>query len=76
MIFPNKNIYVGELKNGKPDGRGTLTFANGDEYVGEFKDGQRMARGLTRPPTRPNTSDNSRTESGMVKGLRLHRLDQ
>ncbi len=30
--------YIGEFKNGKPNGQGTLTFANGNKYVGEFKD--------------------------------------
>ena len=32
--------YVGEYKNGKPDGQGTYTSANGDKYVGDFNDGR------------------------------------
>ena len=32
------NIYEGEVKNGKPHGKGTYTFANGAKYVGELKD--------------------------------------
>lgn len=31
--------YVGELTNGRPDGRGTLTYTNGKRYTGQFRDG-------------------------------------
>jgi len=35
-------IYVGEIKNGKPDGQGTETYSDGDgKYVGEFEDGEK-----------------------------------
>ena len=37
--------YVGEFKNGKQHGQGTITYANGDKYVGEYKDGKRHGRG-------------------------------
>ena len=30
--------YVGEIKNGKPNGHGTLTKPEGSIYVGEYKD--------------------------------------
>ncbi len=30
--------YVGEWKNGKANGKGTLKLVDGDKYVGEFKD--------------------------------------
>jgi hypothetical protein len=39
--FASGNKYVGEHKDGKPNGQGTYTFANGNIYVGEFKDGKR-----------------------------------
>jgi hypothetical protein len=29
--------YVGEWKDGKSDGQGTLTLPDGGKYVGEFK---------------------------------------
>jgi hypothetical protein len=32
-----EQIFVGEYKDGKENGQGTITFANGNKYVGEFK---------------------------------------
>ena len=42
-IFPKDSEwagekYVGEFKDSKRNGQGTLTYANGDKYVGDFKD--------------------------------------
>jgi hypothetical protein len=37
--FADGSTYVGEFKDDKYNGRGTLSFANGNKYVGEFKDG-------------------------------------
>ncbi len=37
--------YVGEFKNDKIDGQGTLTWSNGDKYVGEWKDNVRHGSG-------------------------------
>ena len=42
--------YVGEVKDGEPNGQGTLTFPDGSKYVGEFKDGNYNGQGtLTLP---------------------------
>lgn len=41
---PDGTKYVGEIRNGKPDGRGTLTGPKGFKYVGEFRDGQPYGR--------------------------------
>ena len=30
--------YVGEYKDGLPNGQGTYTLPNGEKYIGEFKD--------------------------------------
>ena len=30
---PSGDRYVGEFKNGKPDGQGTATFPSGEKYV-------------------------------------------
>ena len=35
----DKGVYVGEKKDGQPQGQGTLTFSSGKTFVGEFKDG-------------------------------------
>ena len=37
--------YVGELRDGKANGQGALTWANGDKYVGEFRDDKRSGQG-------------------------------
>ena len=37
--------YVGELKDGKRNGRGTYYFADRQKYVGEWKDGKRHGQG-------------------------------
>ena len=37
--------YVGETKNGLPNGKGTQTFPNGDKYIGEFWNGKRHGQG-------------------------------
>ena len=34
------SIYVGEVKDGKRHGSGTLTLPDGEKYEGEFKDGK------------------------------------
>jgi hypothetical protein len=36
--YPNGGTYVGEFRDGKPNGLGTLTYRHHGEYVGEFRD--------------------------------------
>ena len=38
--------YVGEYKNRKFDGQGTMTWANGMKYVGQYKDGKYDGQGI------------------------------
>ena len=38
--------YVGELKDGLPNGQGEFIDSNGEKYVGEFKDGKKNGQGL------------------------------
>ena len=44
-IFSEGEQYVGEWKNGKPNGQGTYTSLNGAQYVGEFKNGNYDGQG-------------------------------
>lgn len=37
--------YVGQYRDGKYEGRGSLTYANGEKYVGQFHDGLRDGQG-------------------------------
>jgi hypothetical protein len=37
--------YIGEWKDDKRNGKGTMTWADGDKYYGEFKDGYRHGQG-------------------------------
>ena len=41
----NDRIYVGDIRNGEPNGQGTHISPNGDKYVGKFKDGEYHGQG-------------------------------
>jgi hypothetical protein len=45
--------YRGELRDGKPEGRGVLTYANGQVYTGELRDGK---------PFRPNSENSQNSQ--------------
>ena len=36
--YKNGSVYVGKVKDGKMNGRGTYTNSNGSKYEGEWKD--------------------------------------
>jgi hypothetical protein len=38
--------YEGEIRDGKANGKGTLTYGDGRKYVGEFKDDRRQGQGI------------------------------
>jgi len=40
------NKYEGEFKNGKKDGKGTMTYKNGYIYIGEWKNGYKHGKGV------------------------------
>ena len=46
--------YFGEIKNGKPNGRGTLSNPNGHKYEGEWKDGEYNGQGTYTYPDGEN----------------------
>ena len=43
--FNDGAIYSGELKSGKPNGKGKTTFPTGDIYEGEYVKGKRQGSG-------------------------------
>lgn len=45
-ILSDGSKYVGEFRDGKPNGQGTYTSANGDNYFGEYRDGMRNGQGI------------------------------
>jgi len=50
LIFPDGRKYVGEFKDGKRDGQGTVTYpaphsSAGYKYIGQFKDGLQSGHG-------------------------------
>ena len=45
-LSADKGHYLGEYKDGKRDGQGTCTFANGDKYDGDWENGNRHGYGI------------------------------
>ena len=43
--YKNGDKYVGEVKNGKRNGYGTLYYSNGNVYTGEFKNDKKDGYG-------------------------------
>ena len=43
---PGGDIFLGELKDGKPNGFGVILFGNGDMWQSSFKDGEKKGIGL------------------------------
>ena len=46
LNFLNGEKYVGEVRDGQPNGQGTYTWANGAKYAGQWTNGQRNGRGM------------------------------
>ena len=38
--------YIGDLEDGKPHGKGTITYENGDIYDGEWREGLKEGKGI------------------------------
>ena len=57
--------YVGEFKEGKRTGQGTITYVRGNKHMGEFKDGKVDGKGIF------YTANGSIYESGIFKGGKL-----
>jgi len=58
-------VYIGEFVQGKPEGRGTLAYANGTKYVGDFKAGVPNGLGTS-------TSPDGRKYVGEVRNGKRH----
>lgn len=48
MTYPNGQKYVGEWKDNKAHGQGTMTYPDGSKYVREWKDNKRNGPGIYR----------------------------
>lgn len=48
LNFPDGRVYVGELREAQPQGRGTMRFPAGDSYEGEFGQGVPEGQGTYR----------------------------
>ena len=46
IAYDNGDRYVGEVRDGVPDGNGTITSAHGHMYDGGFKNGQQHGDGI------------------------------
>ena len=67
--------YLGEIRNGVPEGQGTFTFSDGGKYEGEWKDGNEHGQGTYTSPDGikwpcPEKRDNElRVASEFIKEL-------
>lgn len=43
--YSNGDVYVGQMKDGKPHGKGKYTWSNGDFYEGDWVNEQRTGKG-------------------------------
>ena len=48
--LPDGNKYIGEWKNGQPNGHGTIISPHGAVYVGELKNGKPDGKGVSTLP--------------------------
>lgn len=44
-LLNSKESYTGQMRQGLPQGFGTITFSSGDKYAGEFSEGKMHGRG-------------------------------
>jgi len=69
--FPDEIKYVGEVKNGKPHGKGTLTYPDkGGKYVGQWKNGKYHGEGIL------TFSDGEKQKGNFINGKHESELKQ
>ena len=44
--YKNGDIYIGEMKNDKQHGQGTMKFEDGDIYEGKWKNDEQNGKGI------------------------------
>ena len=44
--FSNGRRYLGDYRDGVPDGQGVMTFADGERDEGQWSDNKRVGRGV------------------------------
>ena len=65
--YDNDDLYHGNMKDGKRNGRGTMHYADGRKYVGQWKDNYKHGQGTFFWLMGINMSVNGRMTNVMVK---------
>ncbi len=63
--------YVGEMREGKRNGKGVFTSANGDRYDGEWQDDKRNGKGVAISPKGDRYEGEWRNGTSNGKGVRI-----
>lgn len=72
-VFRDGAQYSGEMKAGKPHGKGKTVFKNGDTYEGEYVKGKRQGYGVYQFTDGENTKGNGIKTSSTVKVCSISR---
>jgi hypothetical protein len=67
LNFQDGSSYVGQVKNGNYNGKGTMIFPDGATYVGQWKNGIIMAKALSHFLVEKNMLESGRMTKDMVK---------
>ena len=67
MVDKAGNVWIGEWKAGKMEGKGRVEWANGNVYEGGFRQGKRCGRGKMVYQNIRNVSGNGEKSSGKGK---------
>lgn len=60
--------YTGDLKDGEPNGHGTIIYDDGKKFVGEFKEGKAHGKGVYTSATGKVLFDGTYENGGRIKG--------
>ena len=72
----DKGVYVGEEKDGKRHGQGTVTYSDGKKYEGEFKNVKKVVKEHKLGLMEKNMKENSRMGKNMVKEHKLGLMEK